>query len=777
MRVLWYFAGAALIACCGRLAADESGQAQLDFANGLFHRGFFPEAAEEFERYLKDYPDGGEKATVLYRLAESAYAVGQHEKALTAFTQALELPIDDAVRRQAELGRGETLFFLKRPEEAEAALTPLSGAEQAPEIRMRALYYLGKAQHARGNLDGALTTLRTLTESSPDSTLTPYARYQIAFALIDRNDLESAALEFSAVANSNADAALRMECRYRAAETYDKLKWYNAAVGAYEQLRHEFPESDYARRAEYGYIWALYHEGKFAEAILAVEAFVAANPDTPYLIGLKYIQANCLQDQAKYDDAIAIYSLIREQKGAGDFAVRAQFKSAWAHYLKGDTATAKREVTDFLQKQKDSPLVGDSAFLMGMILVAEGNYEDAYQEFHLVAEKYPNGEFGAESLFKAAECLAQMGLTDQAAQRFESFVKKYPDNPLVEQAMRRAGDALFRAADFEDAVAKYKAILERPADATAEQDTLYRLAITYHNMKNFSASAEAFRQMLEKHPDTKHKAEALFRIAEHQLRDQRDAIHAIESYQAALDAEPEGEFAGVSLRGLALARYEKKDMDAAADLFRRVIQEHPSIALNEETYLWLGQFFYDKGVWDAAENVLETFLERVPGYPYPEQVRFLIAECGEKSGNAQEALKRYAAVIDLAPASTKALEAKYRMARIHESLNEREKALTLYEAAANSNTGDVAARARFRLGELFEEQGEFDKAARSYMRVAILFLHPELSPDALWRAGQCFEKTSNAEQARKAYDELIADYPDHAHAASAREALEKMGQG
>ncbi len=765
---------AALLIALAAGVAQAPGNPQLDFANGLFHRGFHKEAIEEYEAFLKANPAAPEASAAWHRLGESAYSAGQYEKALAAFDQVLAGTADEATKQQAALSRAEVLCFLKRYDEAKAALTPLTAEAQPKESRGRALYYLGKAQRESGAVEDASATFRKLAEGMPDSPLAPYARYQLAYVLLDKNDLEKAALEFSAIANSQADSGLRVECRYRAAEAYDKLGWASAALGAYEKLRTEFPDSAYARRADYGYAWALYHEGKYPEAATAASAFVKANPESPYRPGMDYLLANCLQQQKRFDEALALYQTLRKEHADSEFAWRAQYKGAWALYMKGDVAAAKKEITAFLQEHKDSDLVGDAGFLLGTILMAEGNYEDANQEFRLVADKYAGSEFGVESLYRAAECLAQLGLADQAAGVFEEFVKKYPDSPLAGQAILRAGDAQFNASSFEQAVAKYKSILEKPGDPTVEQDTLYRLAITFHNMKNYEESIKTFQALLTKHPGGPHTAEGHFRIAEHLLRDKGDPVAAIPEYEAAMQPDPKGDFAGQALRGLALARYEHKDFEEAAALFTRVINEFPAVTLNEEAYAWLGQHYFDGQKWPEAAQAFEAMLKGVPDYPNPERIRFLIAECSEKAGQPAEAIARYQAVIDTAPASGKAAEAKFRMAQLYEGQKEVEKAFALYEQAANTNAGEVAARAHFRLAELYEGKNEWDKAARGYMRVAILFLHPELSPESLWRAGQCFEKAGNAEQAKKAYDELAADYAEHANAAKAKEALAKL---
>jgi len=57
------------------------------------------------------------------------------------------------------------------------------------------------------------------------------------------------------------------------------------------------------------------------------------------------------------------------------------------------------------------------------------------------------------------------------------------------------------------------------------------------------------------------------------------------------------------------------------------------------------------------------------------------------------------------------------------------------------------------------------------MRVAILYLDPELAPRALLRAGESYEKLGDPVQARKAYDEVLRDFPETKYAETARERL------
>ncbi len=776
MRRLTLFAFSAAVFLSGSGFAEAADQAQIDFANGLFNRGFFQEAAEEYRGYLGQFPEGSHVVTALYRLGESEYATQNYEAALKAFNELLEHnSVDDALRLRGALSKGEVLYYLKRMDEAAATLEPLAAEGVSADVRARALYYLGKFYHDAGQADAAMKAFDTIIRDLPDDPLAPFARYQAAFVHLTRDDLENAAIAFSEVAASDADEALRMESRFHAAETYDKIGWFSAAVKEYERLQQEFPDSEYARRAAYGYAWALYHAGKHAEASVAAEAFIKDHPDAPQNVGMQYLRANCFQQQERFDEAVKLYQRIQAEHPETEFAVRSRYKLAWVLYLSGKPEEAKQAVTDFLQQRENEAMLGDAAFLLGTIEAAEDNYEDAYEEFRLVAEKYPGGEFAAEALYKAGECLAQLGRTEEAASVFENFAKEYPEHPLAEQAILHVGNAQLASEAFAEAVEKYKHILESSADSAVVENTLYRLAITYHKMKDYEASAATFRKILEKFPNSSYRAEAHLRIGDYILRDCKDPLGAIEPYEAAYAAEPKGPFAGRVLKGLALARYETKDYDTAAELFMRLMTEWPAVELNEETYAWVGQRYFDQEKWDAAAVAFQALLHASSDYPNPERVWFKIAECSEAAGKAVEAITRYQTVVETAPSSALAVEAQYRMARLHEEQNQPEKAFKLYEEAANANIGDAAARARFRLGELYENQEDFTAAAKSYMRVAILFLHEELSPESLWRAGQCFQKAARLDQARKTYEELVEGYPDSDQAAKAKEQLAQLG--
>ncbi|HOE66512.1 MAG TPA: tetratricopeptide repeat protein [Candidatus Hydrogenedentes bacterium] len=754
---------------------DTPEQSQFDFANGLFVRALYPEAAEEYQNYLKRYPEGPHALAALYRLAEAEYAAKRDEAALAAFQRFLAKKPERQLEERATLRKGELLYRLKRLDEAAPILEAMIAPDVSAEVRAGAFYHLGKLRYDQGDYPAAQTAFKRVVDELGASPQAPFAHYQLGFVYLAQRQGQDAAVAFMAVASApGVPDALRTEARFRAAEAYDAIGWHEQAVSAYEAIGKEDPHSPYAERAAHGVAWGLFHARKYPEAARAATEFLTAYAASPLAPGIQYLHANCLQEQKQYDEALAIYRAIREKTPASEYAARAQYKAAWTLHLQGKPEEAKAEIIRFLDANKDSPLAGDASFLLGLLLAGAGENEPAYQQFHAVVEKYPQSEFAADALYKAGECLGQLGRSQEAAAVFETFARDYPDNPLATQAILRVGDAHFFAASFEQAVTKYKTILDAKPDPAIEQETLYRLGIAYHNMQRFAESVQTFQTLADKYPAAPHVAEAHLRRGDFLLREGKDPVKAIEAYQASLAAAPEGPYAGQALKGLALARYETKDVDGAADLFVKVITEHPDVPLHETSYAWVGQRLFDQQKWDLAIRVLEALLTTVKNYPDPGRIRFKIAECHENAGRNDEAIALFRAIIETVPQSASAIEARYRMAQLHEKQKKMDKAIALYEDAANVNTGDTAARARFRLGELAEADANFEAAARHYMRVAVLFLHEQLSPESLWRAGQCYERVNRADQAKKAYQELLTEYPQSGQAAQAQQRLAAM---
>lgn len=120
-------------------------------AESAFGAGRYPEATELFTAYNAAHP---ENPWGHYMLGMSTWKTGEHEKALNAFDQALQL---DPGHRKSLFNSSRVLLESGRPQEALERIEKALGLEP---MSNEALRLLGRARYELGDVDGAIQAYR-----------------------------------------------------------------------------------------------------------------------------------------------------------------------------------------------------------------------------------------------------------------------------------------------------------------------------------------------------------------------------------------------------------------------------------------------------------------------------------------------------------------------------------------------------------------------------------------------------------------------------------------
>lgn len=84
--------------------------------------------------------------------------------------------------------------------------------------------------------------------------------------------------------------------------------------------------------------------------------------------------------------------------------------------------------------------------------------------------------------------------------------------------------------------------------------------------------------------------------------------------------------------------------------------------------------------------------------------------------------------------------------------------------AADDALADVRARSYFLLGRAAELEEDWDRAARYYMTVGVLFDDEQWVPEALHRGARALDAAGRPEESEQAREELRERYPDYSGA-------------
>ncbi|HVW37307.1 MAG TPA: tetratricopeptide repeat protein, partial [Pirellulales bacterium] len=121
-------------------------------------------------------------------------------------------------------------------------------------------------------------------------------------------------------------------------------------------------------------------------------------------------------------------------------------------------------------------------------------------------------------------------------------------------------------------------------------------------------------------------------------------------------------------------------------------------------------------------------------------------------------------------------EMLYEQAWAKQNLGQADQALSLYEEVTAKTDREVAARARFMIGEIYFEQKNHGEAIKNFFKAAYAYSYPEWQANAHYEAGRCFEVLGKKDQAKKSYQEVVDKFAQSDKAALAKERLSALGK-
>jgi outer membrane protein assembly factor BamD len=195
---------------------------------------------------------------------------------------------------------------------------------------------------------------------------------------------------------------------------------YVTAVANLEKLERQHPYSDYNQRAKVMQVYGNYRIGKFEEAILAADRFLALFPthkDVPYILYLKgnayFAQIKDItRDQQISKDAIDTYSLLIANYPKSEYAKDAQEKILVAY-----DQMAGKEMS------------------VGRYYLGNGQYGAAINRFQTVAEKYQTSTHIEEALYRLTEANLALGLVGEAQTAAAVLGHNYPSSQWYKDAV------------------------------------------------------------------------------------------------------------------------------------------------------------------------------------------------------------------------------------------------------------------------------------------------------------------------------------------------------
>ncbi len=446
-----------------------------------------------------------------------------------------------------------------------------------------------------------------------------------------------------------------------------------------------------------------------------------------------------------------IIALWKASQGLGGGAVTRQTVSSFCKILV-IISTIRCAISPAVAGEREEYAFAYNLFQTGAYFIAK----DPLKAF---IQNYPQSEDADDARFLIGECALQLKEYDEAIQHYKQIQIDYPDSPLRLDAVRGTATAWFHQGRYEEAIKAYEKIVQQSDDARVTSHSLYLIGESYDNLGLYQKSGEYYDQVLTKYPQSSEAPDALYAKGW--------SLYRLKKYQAAHDGltkfvevHPTHYAVPEAFYRAAESLFNLGNWAKAQDAYQKVINayqndsQHQQFAIDAQ--FRLGECYFQQKLMEEAKNAFDLLLRQHGTSPIAAEAQYWIGEVLLEQKKYPEAIHEYQKVVNLYPRSEVVDDAQYGIAMVNFLQGDYAKARVEFKVVADNRRSDLADAARFRMGECFRLQREFNSAILNYKKVKPKSAYGD---DALYgKATSAFE-LKDYPQTIDALNELLQSHP------------------
>lgn len=439
-----------------------------------------------------------------------------------------------------------------------------------------------------------------------------------------------------------------------------------------------------------------------------------------------------------------------------------------------------------VQSSKKKELILPSSLWLGILAYKQKDYETAIRYFNGIREgSYQvSKEFLKHTLHWLSETQIKLGKFQEAKLNYIQLVEDFKKDFYLPDIYWRVAFCEYQLGNIQDAIEKFKSFQNRFNDSKYILNTHYLLGDIYHFQGDFTSSIKEFNFILNHTQENRLWGVALVQLFWNYIH-LGELEEANKIFQKLLKLNQfEDEKRLIQWLNAELIFQEGKILDSLPYFFNIV-----NTPFRERALFQIGKgYFFENKYREAITNIDILFLE-FPNSKYTEESLFLKGESLVKMGNVDQALESFHLILKQNNSNFWRLLTLTEMGSIYLFRNETNKAervlksvldnfsnhplyyhaafqlgniqfkkkfimeaIFYYSIVLKGNIQELFGEANFRLGEVFYQQGKYEKAFNSF-ETAIRYLKETSISFSLsqMEIGNIQRRWGQYEEAKKSY--------------------------
>ncbi len=583
-----------------------------------------------------------------------------------------------------------------------------------------------------------------------------------------------------------------------ARQLYDDGKMTEALV-AFQKYESQNKLSTAVPQAIYfqGWCWIGLH--RYQEAIDTFARLIKAYPTAPIIPEAILKEAECYRELKNYPKAIDLYRQFETQYPKHAMLSQAMLGEAWTLFKQNDLKDAKAVVQAARARFTDDPVASlDALFLLGQILTAEKNYDDAHQIYRQIAAQRGNPR-ATEGLFLAGEAMFD-------AKRYADAITYYKRvqsrSGLLERIQEEINELEAQRAGYlrRSAVAEYGARLGElqqlqtkfKAGPDLRASALFRMANCYQLLGRPEEASVVYREFLNIYPNDKLAEQAQFAFIQ-VLTERHDLAEADLESKAFQKKYPTSTFSTDALFLQAETLFGSGQFQEALDRFQKFAATNKDPQLLETADFRIAACYYGLHDFDRARDSFMAFLQKHPTGKLVPDALFRLGrsyfEISQKAtdpkmvqANLTNAVKNYELIRAKFPNSELLPEVTFQLGYLYAYLGAQdvdpsgkptttanfEKAIASFQEFVNHWPDNrLVPEALYQIARNQFAQSKFEAAIAAYQQLVDKYPEVELAPFAAYEIADCYAGEKKTAERIAALRDFVKRYPNHARAGNA----------
>ena len=618
-----------------------------------------------------------------YYQADMNFKLGNFEKALALALDQLEKTRDRVEISELHKIAGESLFNLKRYDEA------------IPHLEQ----YKGK-QGKWNNTD----------------------YYQLGYAYYQQKDYEKAIGQFNKIID--ADNIVAQNAYYHLAECYletdKKQQALNAFRNAYQMNYNEQIQQD----AMLNYARLSYEIGNPYESVPALlTSYLKTYPDAPQKQEIEELLVDSYITSKNYEAALDLLEKNRSYSSKETYQKVAFYRGVEL-FNEGSIEQAKEYFTKSLKEQHAAKYTAKATFWKAETNYRLGNYNEAligYKQFAQTAK----GMVIEENVlidYNIGYTYFKQKNYDSAVTYFNQFIATNPDVAHLNDAYLRLGDSYFVSRKYWPAMETYnKAIALNGVDADYAH---FQKAISYGFVDRNERKIEELNSFVGNYPKSAYADDALFSLANVYIAEGQTA-KGIAAYDRLVSSYPSSSYVPKALQRQGLNYYKENNTDQALVKFKTLVAKYPnsqeavqSVPTVKAIYIELGRV-NEYGAWAKELDFVEVTDAELDKATYD------AAENQYVQNKIPAAQKGFETYLKEFPTGSNATPAHFYLAQILYSKGEKDASVSHYEYVSTQGRNTYTEQSLVRLSEIYIEKKAADKAIQSLKQLETVADYPQ----------------------------------------------------